>query len=83
TVAHMASLLAGLPLAVPGATVNRVCGSGLAAIGLEARAIRCQEAGLTIAGGVESMTRAPFVMAKSESAFDRSCGVWDTTMGAR
>ncbi|ADP19976.1 MULTISPECIES: 3-oxoadipyl-CoA thiolase [Achromobacter] len=82
-VAHMASLLAGMPLEVPGATVNRLCGSGLEAIGLAARAIRCQEAGLTIAGGVESMTRAPFVMAKSESAFDRSCGVWDTTMGAR
>lgn len=82
-VAHMASLLAGLPVELPGVTVNRLCGSGLEAVGQAARAIRCQEAGLVIAGGVESMTRAPFVMAKADSAFSRSCGVWDTTMGAR
>lgn len=82
-VAHMSSLLAGMPIELPGATINRLCGSGLEALGQAARAIRCQEADLVIAGGVESMTRAPFVMAKADSAFSRSCGVWDTTMGAR
>ncbi|MEG1082648.1 MAG: beta-ketoacyl synthase N-terminal-like domain-containing protein, partial [Pseudomonas sp.] len=70
-VAHMASLLAGLPISVPGTTLNRLCGSGLDAIGSAARAIRCGEAGLMIAGGVESMSRAPFVMGKSEQAFGR------------
>ena len=82
-VAHMASLLAGLPLEIPGVTLNRLCGSGLESIGQAARAIRCAEASLVIAGGVESMTRAPFVMGKAEAAFSRSNTVWDTTMGAR
>jgi len=82
-VAHMSSLLAGLPLAVPGATINRLCGSGLDAVGTSARAIRAGEAGLMIAGGVESMSRAPFVMPKAESAFSRSNAVYDTTIGWR
>ena len=82
-VAHMASLLAGLPLEVPGATINRLCGSGLDAVGTAARAIRSGEAGLMIAGGVESMSRAPFVMPKAESAFSRSNAVYDTTIGWR
>ena len=82
-VAHMASLLAGLPLEVPGATLNRLCGSGLDALGTAARAIRAGEAGLMIAGGVESMSRAPFVMPKAESAFSRSNAVYDTTIGWR
>jgi len=82
-VAHMASLLAGLPLAVPGATINRLCGSGLDAVGTAARAIRAGEAGLMIAGGVESMSRAPFVMPKAESAFSRTNTVFDTTIGWR
>jgi 3-oxoadipyl-CoA thiolase len=82
-VAHMASLLAGLPLEVPGATLNRLCGSGLDAVGTAARAIRAGEAGLMIAGGVESMSRAPFVMPKAESAFSRSNAVYDTTIGWR
>mgnify|MGYP002632083282 CR=1 FL=1 len=82
-VAHMASLLAGLPLEVPGATLNRLCGSGLDAVGTAARAIRSGEAGLMIAGGVESMSRAPFVMPKAESAFSRSNAVYDTTIGWR
>ena len=82
-VAHMASLLAGLPLQVPGATLNRLCGSGLDAVGTAARAIRAGEAGLMIAGGVESMSRAPFVMPKAESAFSRSNAVYDTTIGWR
>ena len=82
-VAHMASLLAGLPLEVPGATLNRLCGSGLDALGTAARAIRSGEAGLMIAGGVESMSRAPFVMPKAESAFSRSNAVYDTTIGWR
>ena len=80
-VAHMASLLAGLPLQVPGATINRLCGSGLDAVGTAARAIKAGEAGLMIAGGVESMSRAPFVMPKAESAFSRANGVYDTTIG--
>ena len=82
-VAHMASLLAGLPIEVPGATINRLCGSGLDALGTAARAIRAGEAGLMIAGGVESMSRAPFVMPKAESAFGRNNAVFDTTIGWR
>ncbi len=82
-VARMAALLAGLPLEVPGATINRLCGSGLDAVGSAARAIRAGEARLMIAGGVESMSRAPFVMPKAESAFSRSHAVYDTTIGWR
>ncbi|MDO9277428.1 MAG: 3-oxoadipyl-CoA thiolase [Polaromonas sp.] len=82
-VAHMSSLLAGLPFEVPGATINRLCGSGLDAVGTAARAIRSGEAGLMIAGGVESMSRAPFVMPKAESAFSRANAVYDTTIGWR
>ena len=82
-VAHMASLLAGLPLEVPGATINRLCGSGLDAVGTAARAIRAGEALLMIAGGVESMSRAPFVMPKADVAFSRSNAVYDTTIGWR
>ena len=82
-VAHMASLLAGLPIDVPGATINRLCGSGLDAIGTAARAIKAGEAGLMIAGGVESMSRAPFVMPKATSAFSRDNAVYDTTIGWR
>ncbi len=82
-VARMAALLAGLPVDVPGATINRLCGSGLDAVGSAARAIRAGEAGLMIAGGVESMSRAPFVMPKAESAFSRSNAVYDTTIGWR
>ncbi|EYC52595.1 beta-ketoadipyl CoA thiolase [Hylemonella gracilis str. Niagara R] len=82
-VARMALLLAGLPIEVPGATINRLCGSGLDAVGSAARAIKSGEAGLMIAGGVESMSRAPFVMPKAESAFSRSNAVYDTTIGWR
>ena len=82
-VAHMSSLLAGLPLDVPGATINRLCGSGLDALGTAARAIKSGEAGLMIAGGVESMSRAPFVMPKAETAFSRANAVYDTTIGWR
>ncbi|MFG6464429.1 3-oxoadipyl-CoA thiolase [Roseateles sp. DXS20W] len=82
-VARMAALLAGLPIDVPGATINRLCGSGLDAVGSAARAIRAGEAGLLIAGGVESMSRAPFVMPKAESAFSRSNAIYDTTIGWR
>ncbi len=82
-VAHMASLLAGLPLEVPGSTVNRLCGSGMDAVGTAARAIKSGEAGLMIAGGVESMSRAPFVSPKAESAFSRNNAVYDTTIGWR
>jgi acetyl-CoA C-acetyltransferase len=82
-VARMAALLAGLPVDVPGVTVNRLCGSGLDAVGTAARAIRAGEAGLLIAGGVESMSRAPFVSPKAESAFSRSNAVYDTTIGWR
>ena len=82
-VARMALLLAGLPQSVPGATINRLCGSGLDALGTAARAIKAGEAGLMIAGGVESMSRAPFVMPKAESAFSRSNAVYDTTIGWR
>jgi 3-oxoadipyl-CoA thiolase len=82
-VAHMSSLLAGLPIEVPGATLNRLCGSGMDAVGSAARAIKSGEAELMIAGGVESMSRAPFVMPKAESAFSRSNAVYDTTIGWR
>ena len=82
-VAHMASLLAGLPLEIPGATINRLCGSGMDALGTAARAIRAGEAGLMIAGGVESMSRAPFVMPKAEAAFGRNPQIYDTTIGWR
>jgi acetyl-CoA acyltransferase len=82
-VARMAALLAGLPQEVPGSTVNRLCGSGLDAVGSAARAIKSGEAGLMIAGGVESMTRAPFVMGKAASAFSRSAEIYDTTIGWR
>ena len=82
-VAHMSSLLAGLPLVVSGATINRLCGSGLDAVGSAARGIKTGEAGLMIAGGVESMSRAPFVMPKAESAFSRANAVYDTTIGWR
>ena len=82
-VARMASLLAGLPVSVPGATINRLCGSGLDAVGTAARAIKAGEAALMIAGGVESMSRAPFVMPKAESAFSRAHAVHDTTIGWR
>ena len=82
-VARMSSLLAGLPLEVPGSTVNRLCGSGLDALGTAARAIKSGESGLMIAGGVESMSRAPFVMPKAEAAFSRSSAVYDTTIGWR
>ncbi|WP_066267506.1 3-oxoadipyl-CoA thiolase [Hydrogenophaga palleronii] len=82
-VARMAALLAGLPMDVPGATINRLCGSGLDALGTAARAIKSGEATLMIAGGVESMSRAPFVMPKAESAFSRNNAVYDTTIGWR
>jgi len=82
-VARMSALLAGLPLEVPGATINRLCGSGLDAVGTAARAIRAGEAGLMLAGGTESMSRAPFVMPKAESAFSRANAVYDTTIGWR
>ena len=82
-VARMAGLLAGLPVAVPGATLNRLCGSGMDAVGTAARAIKAGETALMIAGGVESMSRAPFVMPKADSAFSRSNAVYDTTIGWR
>jgi 3-oxoadipyl-CoA thiolase len=82
-VARMASLLAGLPQELPGATINRLCGSGLDAVGSAARAIRSGDATLLIAGGVESMSRAPFVMGKAESAFSRATQLYDTTIGWR
>jgi len=82
-VARMSALLAGLPIAVPGATLNRLCGSGLDAVGSAARAIKAGEADLMIAGGVESMSRAPFVMPKADTAFSRSNAVYDTTIGWR
>ncbi len=82
-VARMSALLAGLPMDVPGATINRLCGSGMDAVGTAARAIRSGEAELMIAGGVESMSRAPFVMPKAESAFSRTNAVYDTTIGWR
>ncbi|WJF92102.1 3-oxoadipyl-CoA thiolase [Paraburkholderia bonniea] len=82
-VARMAALLAGLPLSVPGTTVNRLCGSGMDAVALAARAIRSGEADLMLAGGVESMSRAPFVMGKAASAFARQAELFDTTIGWR
>jgi acetyl-CoA C-acetyltransferase len=82
-VAHMSSLLAGLPTDVAGTTVNRLCGSGMDAIGIAARAIKAGETRLMIAGGVESMTRAPFVMGKADSAFSRQATMYDTTIGWR
>jgi 3-oxoadipyl-CoA thiolase len=82
-VARMAVLLAGLPASIPGSTVNRLCGSGLDAVGTAARAVRSGEAALMIAGGVESMTRAPFVMGKAGEAFSRSAEIHDTTIGWR
>jgi 3-oxoadipyl-CoA thiolase len=82
-VARMAALLGGLPVEVPGVTINRLCGSGLDAVGTAARAIRAGEAGLIIAGGVESMSRAPFVMPKADAAFSRQAAIHDTTIGWR
>jgi acetyl-CoA acyltransferase len=82
-VARMAALLAGLPVAVPGATINRLCGSGLDAVTMAARAIKAVEAELIVAGGVESMSRAPFVLPKADSAFSRNAEVFDTTIGWR
>lgn len=82
-VARMSALLAGLPIGVPGATINRLCGSGMDAVGSAARVIRSGEGELLIAGGVESMSRAPFVMPKAESAFSRANAVYDTTIGWR
>ena len=82
-VAHMATLLAGLPFELPGATINRLCGSGLDAIGTAARAIKAGEASMMIAGGIESMSRAPYVMGKAESAFSRAAQMYDTTIGWR
>ncbi|MCE1243104.1 3-oxoadipyl-CoA thiolase [Oryzomicrobium sp.] len=82
-VARMSALLAGLPVDVPGTTVNRLCGSGMDAVGLAARSIKAGEAGLLIAGGVESMSRAPFVMGKADSAFSRQAAIYDTTIGWR
>ncbi|MGC5698686.1 3-oxoadipyl-CoA thiolase [Pseudomonas sp. NFXW11] len=82
-VARMSALLAGLPTAVPATTLNRLCGSGLDAIGSAARAIRCGEAGLILAGGVESMSRAPLVLAKADSAFSRHTELYDSTLGWR
>ncbi|MGY9005644.1 MAG: thiolase family protein, partial [Alphaproteobacteria bacterium] len=82
-VARMAALLAGLPETVPGSTVNRLCGSGLDALGLAARSIRSGDTDLMIAGGVESMSRAPFVMGKAETAYSRAAEMHDTTLGWR
>lgn len=82
-VARMSALLAGLPVSVPGTTLNRLCGSGMDAIGNAARALRCGEAGLVLAGGVESMSRAPMVMGKAEQAFSRQAEIFDTTLGWR
>src|SRR5204863_5114139 len=82
-VGRMALLLAGLPLEVPGSTVNRLCGSSLDAIAIAARAVKCGEMSLVIAGGVESMSRAPFAIAKGESAFSRAAKIEDTTIGWR
>ena len=82
-VARMAALLAGLPTSVPGITVNRLCGSGLDAVGMAARAIRCGDTETMIAGGVESMTRAPFVIGKAGAAFSRAAEIFDTTIGWR
>ncbi len=80
-VARMAALLAGMPVDVPGSTVNRLCGSGLDALGNAARAIRSGDADFMIAGGVESMSRAPFVLPKATHAFARANAIYDTTIG--
>ncbi|WP_138380499.1 3-oxoadipyl-CoA thiolase [Luteithermobacter gelatinilyticus] len=82
-VARMCALLAGLPVTVPGSTINRLCGSGMDAVGTAARAIKAGETDLMIAGGVESMSRAPFVLAKAETAFSRNAEIYDTTIGWR
>ena len=82
-VGRMAALLAGLPIATPGTTVNRLCGSGMDAVGMAARAIRAGDCDFVLAGGVESMSRAPFVMPKAEAAFTRANAVYDTTIGWR
>ena len=82
-VARMATLLAGLPVQVPGGTINRLCGSGMDAVGTAARAIRAGDASFMLAGGVESMSRAPFVMGKADSAFSRNASIFDTTIGWR
>jgi acetyl-CoA C-acetyltransferase len=82
-VARMSGLLAGLPIDVPGSTINRLCGSGMDAVGSAARAIKAGDGSLYLAGGVESMTRAPFVMGKASSAFSRSADIFDTTIGWR
>jgi len=82
-IARMSLLLAGLPIDVPGVTINRLCGSGMDAVGTASRMIKSGEAGLVIAGGVESMTRAPFVMGKADSAFSRNAQIFDTTIGWR
>src|SRR5450432_330667 len=82
-VARMALLLAGLPVEVPGTTINRLCGSSMDAIGIAARAIKSGESEIIIAGGVESMSRAPFVMGKADAAFSRNMKIEDTTIGWR
>lgn len=82
-VARMATLLAGLPVEVPGTTINRLCASGLDAVGMAARGIRSGDCDLVVAGGVESMSRAPFVLPKAETAFSRACAIHDTTIGWR
>jgi 3-oxoadipyl-CoA thiolase len=82
-VARMSALLAGLPVEVPGTTINRLCGSGMDAVGVAARSIKSGETALMIAGGVESMSRAPFVMGKAESAYSRNAAIYDTTIGWR
>jgi 3-oxoadipyl-CoA thiolase len=82
-VARMATLLAGLPVEVPGGTINRLCGSGMDAVGTAARAIRAGDASFMLAGGVESMSRAPFVMGKADTAFSRNAAIYDTTIGWR
>jgi acetyl-CoA acyltransferase len=82
-VARMATLLAGLPTSVPGTTINRLCGSGLDAVGMAARAIKAGEAEVILAGGVESMSRAPFVMPKADTAYSRNAKIYDTTIGWR
>ena len=82
-VARMGALLAGLDPSAPGVTVNRLCGSGLDAVGAAARAIACSDADVMIAGGVESMSRAPFVMPKADTAFSRKAEIYDTTVGWR
>src|ERR1700761_3019596 len=82
-VARMATLLAGLPVDVPGSTLNRLCGSGMDAVALAARTIKAGEADVIIAGGVESMSRAPFVLPKADSAFSRNAEIHDTTIGWR